>query len=285
MSRRKLATSAHALAHRKKTHAAPTQTRARSRSQKKRGQAATPGALVPTCPARTLNMLVKAQPGAVAACRPPRPGRGVARPPRAGAHGASPPLAAWDHHRHPGRLCRPAAVVPARRRLLCRPPGGILDSYRAASSASSAASDDGGDDDDLDDDGLDACPIDCVTEVETPEDLDAILADVAPSTLVVVDYYKTACGACRYVAPGFVKLCKAAGKAGTAAASSPDVVFLKHNVEDDEDGRTPLAVREGIRNVPTFQFLRDKKRVETFPTRDRAVIAAAVNRLVGREVL
>ena len=28
------------------------------------------------------------------------------------------------------------------------------------------------------------------------------------STLVVVDFYKTACGACKYIMPGFVRLCK-----------------------------------------------------------------------------
>ena len=44
---------------------------------------------------------------------------------------------------------------------------------------------------------------------------------------VVVDFYKTACGSCRYIQPGFVKLCRAS-EAGHAA-----VVFLKHNIFDE----------------------------------------------------
>ena len=44
---------------------------------------------------------------------------------------------------------------------------------------------------------------------------------------VVVDFYKTACGSCRYIQPGFVKLCRAS-EAGRAA-----VVFLKHNIFDE----------------------------------------------------
>jgi thiol-disulfide isomerase/thioredoxin len=38
--------------------------------------------------------------------------------------------------------------------------------------------------------------------------LQDILDSVSPSTLVVVDFYKTACGACKYIMPGFVRLCK-----------------------------------------------------------------------------
>ena len=54
----------------------------------------------------------------------------------------------------------------------------------------------------------------------------------APSSMalamqVVVDFYKTACGSCRYIQPGFVKLCQAS-EAGKAA-----VVFLKHNIFDE----------------------------------------------------
>jgi thiol-disulfide isomerase/thioredoxin len=62
----------------------------------------------------------------------------------------------------------------------------------------------------------------------------------AGDSLVVVDFYKTSCGACKYILPGFVKLCKAAY--GDDAAAS--VVFLKHNVfDDDEAEKTDLARR------------------------------------------
>jgi thiol-disulfide isomerase/thioredoxin len=200
---------------------------------------------------------LKPQPGAVG--RPPR-----ARVARAALSPAvRAPIHPQNHH------------SPTRRPPL-PPPRGILDAFRAAA----------GEEDDNEEDGddADACPVDCVAEIATPSDLDSALsaaASLSPATLVVVDFYKTSCGACRYIAPGFVKLCKAAGKGD----APPDVIFLKHNVLDEEDGRTELAVRESVRAVPTFHFYVGGERVEAFPTRDRAVIAAAVNRLVGREVL
>ena len=48
-----------------------------------------------------------------------------------------------------------------------------------------------------------------------------------PKSLVVVDYYRTACGACKYILPGFVKLCKRSG------SHDAPVIFLKHNVIDE----------------------------------------------------
>jgi len=44
---------------------------------------------------------------------------------------------------------------------------------------------------------------------------------------IVVDFYKTACGSCRYIQPGFVKLCQA------SVAGHAPVVFLKHNIFDE----------------------------------------------------
>ena len=196
---------------------------------------------------------------------------------------------------------RPSALPSPARRPRSTAARGILDSYRSStastSDAAGAGGDGGGGDDD--DDGAGACPIDCVCEVVGAEGdglsaFDAALAAAGPDALVVVDFYKTACGACRYIAPGFVKLCKAAGKGDGGQGGGheqqpppllPDVAFLKHNVLDEEGGRTELAVREGVRAVPTFHFYRGGVRLEAFPTRDRAVVAAAVNRLVGRQVL
>ena len=169
-------------------------------------------------------------------------------------------------------------------------PRGILDSFRAATASSAKAEKDLTDDEEGD--ALGACPLDCVLEIQGAEGdgvaaFDAALAAAGPTALVVCDYYKTACGACRYIAPGFVKLCKKAGGGGGGDGDDekPDIVFLKHNVEDAEGGRSELAVREGVRAVPTFIFYRGGAKVEAFPTRDRAVVAAAVNRLVGRSVL
>lgn len=49
---------------------------------------------------------------------------------------------------------------------------------------------------------------------------------LAPRARSVVDFYKTSCGACRYIQPGFLKLCR-------ASAEDPTVKFLKHNCMDE----------------------------------------------------
>jgi thiol-disulfide isomerase/thioredoxin len=54
----------------------------------------------------------------------------------------------------------------------------------------------------------------------------------AKSALVVVDFFKTSCGACKYIQPGFVKLCKATHE------EFPEILFVKHNVYDDEEEET-----------------------------------------------
>ena len=89
--------------------------------------------------------------------------------------------------------------------------------------------------------------------------------------LVVVDFYSTSCGACKYIAPQFVKLCKA-GKSG-------GVVFAKHNVRDEYDELTDVAQLYGIKVVPMFAFFRDGARVEQFPTRDKVKVAETIERL------
>lgn len=75
-----------------------------------------------------------------------------------------------------------------------------------------------GDDDEL-------CPVECVREFKTDEELSRIMENAKESNaLVVVDFYRTSCGSCKYIEQGFMKLCKGSGK-----QDSP-VVFLKHNV-------------------------------------------------------
>ena len=57
---------------------------------------------------------------------------------------------------------------------------------------------------------------------------------------MVVDFYKTSCGACKYLLPGFTKICKTAYDKDV----HPDIVFLKHNVfDDEEEEKTDLARR------------------------------------------
>ena len=89
----------------------------------------------------------------------------------------------------------------------------------------------------------------------------------------------------RYIAPGFVKLCKSASSGGAGGERSeeiPDIIFLKHDVERDGDGsdsdgdgegdgggRTSLAVALKIRSVPLFHVYRGRELVKSFATRDR----------------
>ncbi|KAH7282544.1 hypothetical protein KP509_35G035700 [Ceratopteris richardii] len=71
----------------------------------------------------------------------------------------------------------------------------------------------------------DLCPVECVKEFRTSAELSHIL-DVAreKNALVVVDFYRTSCGSCKYIEQGFIKLCKGAGD------DEHSIIFLKHNV-------------------------------------------------------
>jgi thioredoxin-like negative regulator of GroEL len=69
-------------------------------------------------------------------------------------------------------------------------------------------------------------------QVYTPEEFQQALEAAGPSTLVVVDFFKTACGACKFIYPGFVKMCRESTtqQQQQQQESSQPVVFLKHNV-------------------------------------------------------
>jgi hypothetical protein len=71
----------------------------------------------------------------------------------------------------------------------------------------------------------DLCPAECVKEFKTDEEFSGILEKAKEmGSLVVVDFYRTSCGSCKYIEQGFVKLCKGSGDQEAA------VIFLKHNV-------------------------------------------------------
>jgi thioredoxin-like negative regulator of GroEL len=118
------------------------------------------------------------------------------------------------------------------------------------------------------------CPVECVTEVFSSDELQQALADAGDTTLVVVDFFKTACGACKFIYPGFVKLCKAST---AGQPSNPPVKFLKHNVFDDEQEEvTQLCKQYNIRSVPKFLFFKGGQQVDSFSTRDKSKVAAAI---------
>lgn len=77
----------------------------------------------------------------------------------------------------------------------------------------------------LSDEDDELCPVDCVREFKTDEEFSQILEKAKETnSLVVVDFYRTACGSCKYIEQGFAKLCKGSGDDEAA------VIFLKHNV-------------------------------------------------------
>ncbi|XP_031123772.1 thioredoxin-like 4, chloroplastic [Ipomoea triloba] len=132
---------------------------------------------------------------------------------------------------------------------------------------------DGGDDED-DDDEL--CPVECVREFNTDEEFSRIMEKAKQTgALVVVDFYRTSCGSCKYIEQGFVKLCKGSGD------QDAPVVFLKHNVLDEYDEQSEVAERLRIRSVPLFHFYKNGVLLEAFPTRDKERVLSAILKYSG----
>lgn len=77
----------------------------------------------------------------------------------------------------------------------------------------------------LSDEDDELCPVECVREFKSDDEFLKILEKAKETkSLVVVDFYRTACGSCKYIEQGFTKLCKGSG------AEDGGVIFLKHNV-------------------------------------------------------
>lgn len=75
------------------------------------------------------------------------------------------------------------------------------------------------------DEDEDVCPVECVREFKTDEEFCKILDKAKRAgSLVVVDFYRTSCGSCKYIEQGFAKLCRKSGN------HDAPVIFLKHNV-------------------------------------------------------
>ncbi|KAG0476275.1 hypothetical protein HPP92_012689 [Vanilla planifolia] len=129
-----------------------------------------------------------------------------------------------------------------------------------------------GDDDEV------MCPVDCVREFKTDEEFSRILERAKETdSLVVVDFYRTSCGSCKYIEQGFAKLCKGSGD------HQASVVFLKHNVVDEYDEQSEVAERLRIKAVPLFHFYRDGLLLDAFPTRDKERIIAAIQKYSKEE--
>lgn len=125
----------------------------------------------------------------------------------------------------------------------------------------------------LSDEDDDLCPVDCVREFKTDEEFLKILEKAKETnSLVVVDFYRTSCGSCKYIEQGFSKLCKGSGDEEAA------VIFLKHNVLDEYDEQSEVAERLRIRAVPLFHFYKNGVLLEAFPTRDKEKILEAITK-------
>lgn len=127
-----------------------------------------------------------------------------------------------------------------------------------------------------DEEDEDLCPVECVKEFKTNAELASILETAKESNaLVVVDFYRTACGSCKYIEQGFIKLCKGAGDDAAA------VVFLKHNVMDDYEEQSEVAERLKIKVVPLFHFYKDGQLLESFPTREKTKILETIQKYLS----
>uniref|UniRef100_A0A2P2KLM4 Thioredoxin-like 4ic isoform X1 n=1 Tax=Rhizophora mucronata TaxID=61149 RepID=A0A2P2KLM4_RHIMU len=126
----------------------------------------------------------------------------------------------------------------------------------------------------------DVCPVDCVREFKTDEEFSRILEKAKETgSLVVVDFYRTSCGSCKYIEQGLAKLCKLSGDQEAA------VIFLKHNVIDEYDEQSEVAERLKIRTVPLFHFYKDGVLMEAFATRDKERITAAIGKYANTELV
>ncbi|DBA82492.1 TPA: hypothetical protein ACH3X2_000720 [Trebouxia sp. C0005] len=171
----------------------------------------------------------------------------------------------------PHRAFAPASATPRHASLGNRfAMRGILDSWKNMTSRDDSSQSQAT----ISIDEDEPCPLECVRQVYKVKEFQKVVEQAHPKSLIVVDYYRTACGACKYILPGFVKLCKRSG------SHDAPVIFLKHNVIDEYDERTELADYADIRAVPSFQFYMNGKLVEQFATRDKAKISLAIDKYV-----
>lgn len=126
------------------------------------------------------------------------------------------------------------------------------------------------------------CPLDCVRDVHTYREFEKVLHDAEEANeLVVVDFYNSSCGACKYLLPQLIKLCKKGCGDECHVNEAIGVVFVKHNVRDEYDELTDLARFYSIRAVPMFSFFMNGSRVDQFPTRDRQRLRQALCQILG----
>uniref|UniRef100_A0A0P4VVN3 Thioredoxin n=1 Tax=Scylla olivacea TaxID=85551 RepID=A0A0P4VVN3_SCYOL len=88
-----------------------------------------------------------------------------------------------------------------------------------------------------------------VYQVKDKEDFDQQLKN-AGQKLVVVDFYATWCGPCKMIAPKIQEM----------SEDMSDVVFLKVDVDESEE----VAMAYQVSCMPTFVFIKEEKKVDSF---------------------
>ncbi|KAI5063819.1 hypothetical protein GOP47_0020489 [Adiantum capillus-veneris] len=105
---------------------------------------------------------------------------------------------------------------------------------------------------------LRSCPLECIREVFTLSQFENVLYDAEQTNkLVMIDFYSSSCGACKYLLPQVINLCKKGCEDSCPVDDSWGIIFLKHNVRDDYDELTDLARFYAIRVVPSFTFFQN----------------------------
>ncbi|KAK9023287.1 hypothetical protein V6N11_003510 [Hibiscus sabdariffa] len=95
----------------------------------------------------------------------------------------------------------------------------------------------------------DLCPVDCVREFKTDEEFLKILEkDIETNSLVVVDFYCSSCGSCKYIEQGVSNYAK---------------------VLDEYDEQSEVAERLRIRAVPLFHFYKNGVLLEASASKDK----------------
>ena len=87
----------------------------------------------------------------------------------------------------------------------------------------------------------------------------------AGDKLVVLDFYATWCGPCKDMDPVVRSL----------ERKYSDVIVLKINVDKFED----IAEKYKVRSMPTFVFLRNKKKISSFSGADERTLATKFSKL------
>lgn len=130
-----------------------------------------------------------------------------------------------------------------------------------------------------------SCPVHCVREVHNYREFEKVVNDAQQQNkLVVMDFYDTSCGACKYILHQFIKICKKGCGEECSVGDELGVVFIKHNIKDQYDELTDLARFYSIRSVPMFSFFVDGCRVRQFATRDRLQLENTICQLLEQYV-